>query len=705
MTQGTNGTVSFTADGTVTYTPNANFHGSDSFTYTVTSGGVTETSTVTVVVGEVDDAPSIILQPVTVSVYESALPSGTEAGSGAHILTGSFALADPDGLEDIETLTIGDTTVALSALAPGMSVATDYGILTITGYADGVVAYSYELTKSLDHSDGSADAQIIPVTVTDKEGASASANITIAVVDDAPQPFVASPGYLVAQIPETNSVTAALNFEAGADGLGSVRFTGISEGSIVRDASGNPLQLDGDPLFFKYEGGSAGTVLLAVTEAGEVGIRIALDPSGDSYTLTTYGIISNGTELTQASFSGVGGGNTDWKSLKNIAGSQLDVLMTTRSGDSVNTSNTEIGISAGQSFTAGEGVRYDFMTGLQVINGTGKEKDSFQYDGQHAVLASFRQVVSISGQGTASVTLTAIAADADYSFYGDAAGESRIALDAGNIRVVNAAGNDVTSQVTITDNGDSITIGGIQSGWSYVVTTSVPFSALQVDAATGTAEFKLGGFEAVQTTPAEPIELSFALEGVDGDGDAVAGVLESTLYPGAQTVEGTVNADALAATATKTYVFGYGGNDTLTGSDGDDTLIGGLGDDSLTGGLGADVFKWSLADTGESLATDTVTDFSTGQGDVLDLADLLPGTVAESSLDSYLHFEVDPVTSSTVLKVSTAGEFEHGADGSLIGTPDQVIVLEDVDLFAYAGSTDSSVVLAKLIDEGRLIVD
>ena len=43
VTNGTNGTVTINGDGTVTYTPNANFHGTDTFTYTVTSGGVTET--------------------------------------------------------------------------------------------------------------------------------------------------------------------------------------------------------------------------------------------------------------------------------------------------------------------------------------------------------------------------------------------------------------------------------------------------------------------------------------------------------------------------------------------------------------------------------------------------------------------------------------------------------------------------------------
>ncbi|MEG3756288.1 Ig-like domain-containing protein, partial [Psychromonas arctica] len=47
VTDGTNGTVAINADGTVTYTPDADFNGSDTFTYTNEDGN-TETVTVTV---------------------------------------------------------------------------------------------------------------------------------------------------------------------------------------------------------------------------------------------------------------------------------------------------------------------------------------------------------------------------------------------------------------------------------------------------------------------------------------------------------------------------------------------------------------------------------------------------------------------------------------------------------------------------------
>ena len=51
-----NGSAGNTADDFVVYTPTADFNGTDTFTYTVTSGGVTETATVSVTINAVQDA-------------------------------------------------------------------------------------------------------------------------------------------------------------------------------------------------------------------------------------------------------------------------------------------------------------------------------------------------------------------------------------------------------------------------------------------------------------------------------------------------------------------------------------------------------------------------------------------------------------------------------------------------------------------------
>src|SRR5206468_3517386 len=67
VTQGANGTV--TTDGvTTTYTPNANFFGSDSYTYTVAdSDGATATATVSITITSVNDAPTAVNDSDTVA--------------------------------------------------------------------------------------------------------------------------------------------------------------------------------------------------------------------------------------------------------------------------------------------------------------------------------------------------------------------------------------------------------------------------------------------------------------------------------------------------------------------------------------------------------------------------------------------------------------------------------------------------------------
>ena len=60
-TDPSNGSIVDHGDGTVTYTPDPNFHGIDSFTYTISDGnGGTDTATVTITVDPVNDDPDAV---------------------------------------------------------------------------------------------------------------------------------------------------------------------------------------------------------------------------------------------------------------------------------------------------------------------------------------------------------------------------------------------------------------------------------------------------------------------------------------------------------------------------------------------------------------------------------------------------------------------------------------------------------------------
>ena len=95
VTQGTNGSVAI--DGaSVTYTPEANFFGTDSFTYTVTDGLTSAIGTVTVTVNEAVDASPPVITPNVV---------GTLGGDGWYVsgVEVTWTVEDPESAIDSST--------------------------------------------------------------------------------------------------------------------------------------------------------------------------------------------------------------------------------------------------------------------------------------------------------------------------------------------------------------------------------------------------------------------------------------------------------------------------------------------------------------------------------------------------------------------------------------------------------------------------
>jgi len=88
FTQPAHGTAGSNGDGTLTYAPNADFNGTDSFTYTISDGnGGTATATVNITINPVNDAPVANDQTVTLNEDETASITLTASDADGDALT------------------------------------------------------------------------------------------------------------------------------------------------------------------------------------------------------------------------------------------------------------------------------------------------------------------------------------------------------------------------------------------------------------------------------------------------------------------------------------------------------------------------------------------------------------------------------------------------------------------------------------------
>lgn len=173
---GQNGSVSIVGDELV-YTPNANFNGTDSFSYTMQdSGGLTSTATVNVVVNPVNDPAE--LDAATVDLEETDAPLSTG---------GTLGITDVDGTAEEafvpQTNVSGDNgsftidaggnwswtaNSALDFLEPGEEVSEDFIVtsvdgtetsvtINITGTADGPTAVNDSASLTASSASGDTD--------------------------------------------------------------------------------------------------------------------------------------------------------------------------------------------------------------------------------------------------------------------------------------------------------------------------------------------------------------------------------------------------------------------------------------------------------------------------------------------------------------------------------------------------------------------
>lgn len=93
------------------------------------------------------------------------------------------------------------------------------------------------------------------------------------------------------------------------------------------------------------------------------------------------------------------------------------------------------------------------------------------------------------------------------------------------------------------------------------------------------------------------------------------------------------------------------GNDTLYGDAGNDILFGGRGSDTLYGGANADTFVFDANDRGSG--SDTIKDFSTAQGDKIDISDVLEQHDGSEILSQFVRLTTSGA--NTLLQVDMDG--------------------------------------------------
>ncbi|MBO1907986.1 tandem-95 repeat protein [Microvirga sp. 3-52] len=310
VTQGGHGTVTINPDGTITYTPDDGYVGPDSYTYTVMSGGRTETTTVTVTV---ENAPPVVM-PERETTLEDTPIRGTVLANDS----------DPDG----DPLAVTSFEVGGTSYAPGQT-ATILGVGTITLGSDG----SYVFTPV---ADWNGTVPTITYTVSDGEGGSTTStlNIEVTPVDDTPvaidpivdqanedaqgitpldvSTYFSDPDgdtltYSASNLPEglsidpvTGIISGTINHSAsqdGASGVYSVTVTATDGGGLSVDrtftwtvTNPSPIAND-DTTITDVNTAVTGNVITA----GGSGDVADADPDGDSLSVTSFMIAGNAT--------------------------------------------------------------------------------------------------------------------------------------------------------------------------------------------------------------------------------------------------------------------------------------------------------------------------------------------------------------------------------------------------------------------------
>jgi hypothetical protein len=594
------GSVSVSPAGVVTYTPGANYSGSDSFTYTVTDAGgaVSAPATVALTVIAVADPPTLSVTPTASGNENSPIP-----------LSISSALTDTDGSEVLSIVVAG--VPAGGALSAG----TDNGDGTWTLTPDQLAGLTITLPDNLP---GNAPFTLT-VTATSTEqsngsNASTTATIIVTVNNVAPTAtFVVPAGVegspvtvALTNATDVSPVDLAVGFSYAFD-LGSgygpfsssntASFTPLDNGTYtvkakVRDKDGGVTEYTATVVVANAPPVANAGGNQTVNEGDTVTLNGSFTDPGvlDTHTFLWHVVADNGQVIAD-------GTGPNFSFVPNDDGTYTVTFTVTDNDGGVGTDTAVVTVKN----VAPQNVTITGPTG-------GVRGETLSYTG------SFFD----PGSADAHTQTWTVTSNGSVVASGSGAGFSFVPTDSGTYQVsftvTDDDGGTTTTTTTVTVGAMAIepdplnpgmgllVIGGTTAndvitvapggGGSYVVTilTTTPQG---VDLTIGVFRPVTNGWELDLTIGGSTITLfstalTLPLDGIvvnaqAGDDDVtVAGGIDLTAF-----LYGGAGNDRLK---------GGGGNNVILGGDGDDLLVGGKGRDILIGGRGADRIVGNAAD-------------------------------------------------------------------------------------------------------------
>jgi hypothetical protein len=521
-----NGIVAFNqAAGTYTYTPNANFNGSDSFTIVISdgNGGSTE-QVVSVTVTPVDDAPTAPAAGLVSTAEDSA------------------SVATAVGATDLD----GDTLT--------------YSVKPGAGAANGSVSFdqangTYTYTPNADFN----GTDSFTILVSDGNGGTAEQVISVAVtpVNDAPT------------APAAGSVSTAEDAASAATAIGA-------------------SDVDGDTLTYAVKAG-----------AGAANGTVAFNQAAGTYTYTPNANF-NGSDSFTIVISDGNGGSTE--QVVSVTVTPVNDAPTAPSSGSVSTNEDQASAATaiGAADIDGDTLTYSVKPGAGASNGTvsfNQANGTYTYTPNANYFGSdaFTILVSDGNGGTAEQVISVTVSEANDAPTGVT----------GNLSAPEDANNGTSVGTVVAQDPDSSSFSYVlldNAGGRYAMDSHGNVSVadgLLLDyeqAASHTIRVRVTDDQGASSEFDMAVAVSDVLgENVVGDGRAntFVGGAENDILKGMggdDLLVGGGGQDSLEGGIGQDELDGGAGNDTLWGGAGDDVLSGGLGLDVLIGGDGKDVF-------------------------------------------------------------------------------------------------------------------